>query len=101
LAKFEPAKEHKAIKLDQKTFDAYAGEYQLTPTFTIRFSREGDRFFGQATGQPRFEIFAETETDFFFGDLDAQITFIKDDKGQVTHAVLHQNNVDQKARRIN
>lgn len=100
LAKFEPAKEHKAIKLDQKTFDAYPGEYQLTPAFTIRFSREGDRFFGQATGQPRFEIFAESETDFFFGDIDAQITFVKDDKGQVTHAVLHQNNVDQKAKKI-
>ncbi len=61
---------------------------------------EGDRMFAQATGQERLELFAETETDFFLQAVDAQLTFIKDDKGQVTHAVLHQSKVDQKAVRI-
>jgi CubicO group peptidase (beta-lactamase class C family) len=101
LAKFEAPKVRKAIKLDPKIFDAYAGEYQLTPNFSIKISREGDRFFGQATGQERFEIFAETETDFFFQVVDAQITFVKDDKGLVTHLVLHQNNADQQVKKFN
>jgi hypothetical protein len=30
----------------------------------------------------------------------AQITFVKDDKAQVTHLVLHQNGANQKAQKI-
>lgn len=100
LAKIETPKERKAIKLDPKIFDAYVGEYQLTPAFTLTFSREGDKFFTQATGQQKFELFAQTETDFFIEVVEAQVTFVKDDKGQVTHVVLHQNGRDQPARKI-
>jgi D-alanyl-D-alanine-carboxypeptidase/D-alanyl-D-alanine-endopeptidase len=100
LAKIETPKERKAIKLDPKIFDAYVGEYQLTPAFILTFSREGDKFFTQATGQQKFELFAQTETDFFIEVVDAQVTFVKDDKGQVTHVVLHQNGRDQPARKI-
>ncbi|HKO96024.1 MAG TPA: serine hydrolase [Pyrinomonadaceae bacterium] len=100
LTKFEPPKERKAIKLEAKIFDAYVGEYQLAPNFVITILREGDQFFAKATGQGKLEIFAETESDFFITALDAQITFVKDDKGQVTHLVLHQNKVDQPAKKI-
>lgn len=100
LAKFEAPKERKTIKLEAKIFDAYIGEYQLAPTFVITISREGDQFFAQATGQGKFELFAETETDFFLTEVDVQITFVKEDKGQVTHLVLHQNKVDQPAKKI-
>lgn len=100
LARVEAPKAAKAIKLDPKLFDAYVGEYQLAPNFIIKITREGDSFFGQATGQQRFEIFAETESDFFFEVVDAQITFVKDDKGQVTYLVLHQNKMDQQAKKI-
>ncbi len=100
LAKFEAPKERKAIKLEAKIFDAYVGQYQLAPTFVITISREGDRFFAEAIGQGKFELFAESQTDFFLTVVDAQITFVKDDKGQVTHLVLHQNKVDQPAKKI-
>jgi len=66
----------------------------------ITISREGDQFFAQATGQGKLELFAETETNFFLTELDVQITFVKDDKGQVTHLVLHQNKADQPAKKI-
>lgn len=100
LAKFEAPKERKAIKLDPKILDAYVGEYQVVPGFGLTVSREGDQLFAQATGQDRFELFAETETDFFLKVVNAQITFVKDDKGQVTHLVLHQNKTDQRATKI-
>jgi len=76
------------------------GEYQITPDFMIKIIVEGNRVFAQPTGQERLELFAETEADFFLEAVDAQLTFVKDDKGQVTHAVLHQNKVDQKAVKI-
>jgi CubicO group peptidase (beta-lactamase class C family) len=100
LAKVEAPKEYKAIKLEAKILDAYVGDYQLAPNFVITISREGDQFFAQATGQGKLELFAETETDFFFKVVDAQVTFVKGDKGQVTSMVLHQNGVDQRATKI-
>src|SRR6266498_1513571 len=100
LAKVEPPKVRKAIKLDPKIFDAYVGEYQLAPNFILTFSREGDKFFTQATGQGKIEIFAETETDFFLEVVDAQVTFVKDDKGQVTQVTLRQNGANQPAKKI-
>ena len=100
LAKVEAPKEYKAIKLEAKILDAYVGDYQLAPNFVITISREGDQFFAQATGQGKLELFAETETDFFFKVVDAQVTFVKGDKGQVTSLVLHQNGVDQRATKI-
>src|SRR5437016_11299581 len=65
------------IKLDPKVFDAYAGQYELTPEFIITISREGDRFFAEATGQSKVEIFAESETKFFLKVVDAQLTFAR------------------------
>ena len=100
LAKFEAPKDRKAIKLEAKLLDTYVGEYQLAPGFAIAISREGDQLFGQATGQGKFELFAETETDFFLKAVDAQLTFGKDDRGQVTNLVLHQNGVNQTANKI-
>jgi len=100
LAKIEAPKVRKEIRLEAKLLDAYVGEYQLAPGFIIAVTREGDQLFGQATGQGKFELAAETETDFFLKVVDAQITFVKNDKGQVTHLVLHQNRVDQRAIKI-
>ena len=99
LAKFAAPKERTAIKLDPKILDAYVGEYQVVPGFGLTVTHEGDQLFAQATGQNRFELFAETETNFFLKVVDAQITFVKDDKGQVTSLVLHQNGVNQPAKK--
>ena len=100
LAQLEAPKVRKAIKLDPKILNAYVGEYQIAPNFIIKISVDGNRVFAQPTGQERLELFAETEMDFFLEAVDAELTLVKDDKGQVTHAVLHQNKVDQKANKI-
>ena len=100
IAKFEPPKEHKAIQLDPKIFDAYAGEYQIIPGFSLVFSREGDKFFLQPTGQSKVEILPESETDFFLAVADVQVSFVKDDKGEVTQAILHQSGRTQTAKKI-
>jgi D-alanyl-D-alanine-carboxypeptidase/D-alanyl-D-alanine-endopeptidase len=94
-----PEKEHMAIKLDPKIYDTYAGQYELVPgaVFTVR--RDGDRLLAQLTGQPFFEVFPESKADFFYKVVDAQITFVKNDKGEVTSLILHQNG-DQTARRM-
>ena len=84
-------------KVDPKLYDAYVGQYPLAPTFVITITREGDRLMTQATGQPKVELFPESETKYFLKVVDAQITFVKDDRGVVTHLILHQGGKDQKA----
>ena len=80
--------------MDPAVYDAYAGEYELRPGFSLAVTREGDRIFAQATGQPKIEIFPESETRFFLKAVDAQIDFVRGADGQVTGLVLHQNGRD-------
>jgi CubicO group peptidase (beta-lactamase class C family) len=97
--KYEIPRERVAVKIDPKILDAYVGQYELRPDFIITMTREGDSLMTQATGQPKFELFPESETKFFLKAVDAQVTFVKDDKGAVTHLILHQGG-DQKAKKI-
>jgi len=96
---FRP-KEHKVIALDPKLFDGYVGRYQLAPDFILTFTREGDHFFTQATGQPKAEVFPDSEHDFFLTVVDAQVTFVTDGQGHATEVILHQGGRDQEAKRI-
>ncbi len=91
--------ERQAVKVDPSIYDAYAGEYELAPTFSIAVTREGDRLFAQATGQPRFEIFPASESRFFLKVVDAEIEFLRGADGQVTGLVLHQGGRDMPGKR--
>ena len=79
-----------AATVDAKTFDAYIGEYELSPGFILRVFREGEKFMTQATGQNPTEIFAESETTFAPRTFPAKLTFIKDAEGKVTSVKLNQ-----------
>lgn len=97
--KYEVPRERVAIKVDPKLLDAYVGQYELRPDFILSISKEGDRLLSALTGQPQAELFPESETKFFLKIVDAQVTFVKDDKGVVTHLILHEGG-DQKANKI-
>jgi CubicO group peptidase (beta-lactamase class C family) len=91
--------EHKEAQVDPKVFDNYVGEYELAPGFTLIVTRDADKLWLQPTGQPRIQIFPESESSFFLKVADAQVTFVKDAAGKVTHLILHQAG-DQEAKRI-
>jgi D-alanyl-D-alanine carboxypeptidase len=65
----------RAVKIADTAFDARVGRYQLLPGFVMELSREGERYFAQATGQNKLEIFPMSETVFFSNDVDAEISF--------------------------
>lgn len=75
---------------DADLYDKYIGEYELAPEVVCTITREGNRIFAQLTGQEKFEIFPSSENEFFYKIVDAKITFVKDDGGNVTNLVLHQ-----------
>jgi CubicO group peptidase (beta-lactamase class C family) len=91
--------ERKAISVPPSMLATFVGEYQLAPGFAITVTLEGDQLMTQATGQPRFPIFAEAETKFFLKVVDAQLEFVRDASGAVTHAILHQGGRSREAPR--
>ena len=92
--------ERTVAKIDTKVYDDYVGEYQLSPTFSIAVTRDGDRLITQATSQGKHEAFPESESKFFLRVVDAQLTFVRGSGGKVTHLILHQGGRDQKGVKI-
>ena len=82
--------EREAVKIDNAGFDARAGAYQLAPQLTITVSREGERYYAQATGQRKIEIFPASQDVFFSRDVNAELRFEQAADGAPV-AVLHQN----------
>ena len=91
---------HAEVPAKPSLFDGYAGQYQLAPNFVLTVTRDGDRLFVQATNQPRFELFAEGDKDYFLKVVDASVTFVTDDHGHATAAVLHQNGANVTGKRV-
>jgi CubicO group peptidase (beta-lactamase class C family) len=90
----------KIARVDPKLYDVFAGRYQLLPTFVLTVSRDGDRLMVQGTDQSKIEFFPESETKFFSKQIGAEVTFVKDDKGEVTQLILHQGARNQQAQRL-
>jgi len=90
------ASERKEITVPPAVLSSYAGTYELAPGFSIAITLENGQLMEQATNQPKFPLFAESPTRFFLKVVDAQIEFIKNDKGEVNALVLHQNGRDIK-----
>lgn len=88
--KYNLPKERPSIILEPKIYDAYIGQYELGPDFILSVAKDGNKLIGEAEGR-RFELVPETDTKFFVREYDAQImfTFVKDEKGQVTHLLYN------------
>jgi CubicO group peptidase (beta-lactamase class C family) len=80
--------------------ESYRGVYELRPGMmnTIRLV-EGN-LTTQLTGQRVATLFAESETKFFLKEVDAQVEFVRDESGRVTHLVMHQHGRSRKAPRV-
>jgi CubicO group peptidase (beta-lactamase class C family) len=73
-----------------QTLEAYVGRYDYGGA-VLTVTRDGDRLFAQLTGQSKHEIFPSSETNFFWKVVEAEVTFVKDDKGKVTKAIHRQS----------
>jgi hypothetical protein len=93
-------KERKAVQVDPKILEYYVGEYELSPEFAIAVTTKEGRLFAQGTGQPAFELLAENDNKFFLKDVEAILSFVKDEQGKVTHLVLYQGGNEATAKKI-
>ena len=77
-------------KIDPKIFDAYVGQYQPNAVITLTITREGNKLMFQQSASPdKEELLPENETNFFVNtNRNLTYSFVKDEKGQVTHLVV-------------
>lgn len=92
--------ERKAVQVDAKVLDAYAGVYEVASGITLKVSREGEDLWMEPTGQSRERLLAESETEFFLQDAEVQIQFVKDAAGKVTHMIVSQGGPGIEAKKI-
>lgn len=93
--------ERSAVPVDPKIYDDYVGKYD-SPIFTFSVVKEGERLLAIPDDKRRAaaELFPESESEFFLKGRDAQITFMRDRTGQVSHALLRMNGIPVRARRV-
>jgi len=78
-----PVTEDKTV--DPKTFTAYVGRYDYQGGI-MTMSVEGEALVTQFTDQRKFRIFPKAKDEFFWKVTDAEVVFLRDEKGQVTAA---------------
>jgi CubicO group peptidase (beta-lactamase class C family) len=76
--------------IDPRIYDDYVGRFEYPGGAILIVTRDGNKLFAQLTGQPQFEIFPRSATEFFWKAVDAQITFVKNEKGEVIHGLHRQ-----------
>jgi serine-type D-Ala-D-Ala carboxypeptidase/endopeptidase len=78
----------------------YAGTYEIAPDARFTITVDRGRLMARLAQQPTFRIYPESETEFYYRIVDARITFVVDDDGQVLGLVLHQGGLTLPAKKI-
>src|ERR1044071_557568 len=107
----QAATPHAAIRLDARLLDACVGEYEIVPDNVygmgakVAIRRNGDHLVWQSFlengRQSPSDLYPESETIFFSKKYGAQVTFIKDDKGEVMGISRHKPGLpDSKGKKL-
>jgi CubicO group peptidase (beta-lactamase class C family) len=98
---YAPPKPRVVVKLDTKLLDACAGHYELAPPgasapgINVTIWREGDQMLWQARGKNvvpgPFNVYPESATNFFLKIGGGQLTFDRNDNGEVTAFSLQED----------
>ena len=93
--------EFDAAAYDPEAFDEFVGRYALdeAPNFVLTFTREDSTLHVQATGQQRLEIVPTSDSTFRLLAVEASVTFLRGEDGEVEGAMMHQNG-DRHATRL-
>ena len=97
----------KGAVIDPHVYDAYVGQYEIGSSRTFTVLKEGATLKSLTTGRAPGELIPKSETEFrwFNPEMNitavSEVTFIKDESGKVTHAVLRRDGQEMwRARKI-
>jgi mono/diheme cytochrome c family protein len=88
-------------KLDPKLLDTYVGEYQVRQGLNFTITREGDKLFALAPNFGKNELYLDFEDRFTISLMGAQLTFIRNEKGEVIELTIDVNSQTIRAKKIN
>ncbi|MCZ6644114.1 MAG: serine hydrolase, partial [Gammaproteobacteria bacterium] len=77
----------------------YLGTYSFTPDVSLKITTDGERIYGQMTGQPRFTTTNKSKDRYVIDQVPAEIEFVRGESGVVEALTLYQNGTEQKARK--
>ncbi|HVW37049.1 MAG TPA: DUF3471 domain-containing protein, partial [Pirellulales bacterium] len=97
--KVEPPAPPRVVEVAPEVLKSYEGVYAISPQFALTVTLEKGKLMVQATGQQKFQVYPESEKKFFYKVVNAQLTFVTDKNGKAEKLILHQNGVDQVAKR--
>ena len=76
--------------VNPKSFTDYVGRFDYQGA-VMTISVDGDALYSQLTGQQKFRIFPKARDEFFWKVTDAQVVFLRNEKGEVIAARHTQN----------
>jgi len=92
--------DRKQIHVDSTLLSKYAGTYEIprpgSESRILTITVGGDQLFIEVPGMGKRPLFARSET-LFFPYVGPEVEFISDDRGAVSHLILHAAEGDQKA----
>ena len=88
------------VNVDPQTFHAYIGTYEFSPGLTVKIMTDNNKLYGQPPGQPRSQLFPESNRHFLLQGENAQITFVQDAFGNISHLVFLKNGQTHEARKV-
>ncbi len=93
-----PKGERAVANINPAIYDRYVGDY-LVGSRTCTVTREGDKLILIAPGWMKAEAVPESETQFSLRAMDAQMTFLLNEKGEVSGFVFEMGNRTMHAKR--
>ena len=77
-----------AVKIDPQLLDSFLGRYEFAPGAVATVTKEGDALRWRGGNRLPVTLVPLADSRFFAKETDSEMTFIKNDKGQVTDVVL-------------
>ena len=74
--------------------EKYAGVYSLKDQLTLKVSTSHGKLFIEDGRHPKFEVFPQSDHQFFLKGADAEIKFVRNEKGKVIGVVLRNDGFD-------
>ena len=98
--KAKKLKEEVIIEINPAILDNYTGKYKLNDNIVVTILKENNKLFAQPTNQPKLEMLPLSDTDFVIKEINAKLSFIKEENGKVNKIKLNMNSMNSELPRI-
>jgi hypothetical protein len=76
-------------QIDENIYKTLTGKYEIMSGVNVNIFVDADKLMAKTPDGFSFQLFPSSETEYFTDVTDIQITFKKDDKGNVNGATFH------------